>query len=355
MLGAAVPESATFAAGAREAEFRVPTATDAVPETDSRVTARLASGNRLAAHAGRDVTATLTVLDDDTAPPAVAAAADVTIWSADLTVVEYSARAIGAGSADLFANQMGRAGLRARWLWYDPSARKLKLGFDAGLDDAEALTLHVGGLSLGFPDNTGGNGSFTLDHVDLAWTDGETVAARVSKPSTQTVSTDATLASLTVDGATLSPAFDAGVLVYRAAVNVNADVETVTITAAATDPGAVVTVGPAADADPELAHHQIAVPEGETLVAVTVTAADGTVRRYRVVVAQGTATAQAQAVANTAPTGLPVITGPPTVGEALSASTETITDADGLDTATFTYQWLANDGTDDTGIEGATE
>ena len=346
MLGSPVPPSATFAAGAREAELRVPTAVDAVSENDSLVTVRLGSGPGWQL-APDGAAASLTVLDDDVAPSV--SAADVTIWSADMTVVEYGPRSIGAGSAAQFSNQMGRAGLRAKWLWYDPVARKLKLGFDDSLDDAEALTLHVGAVSLGFPANSGGDSSFSLEHVDIAWTDGETLAVRVSKPSAEAVSTDATLATLTVAGATLSPAFDAGVLVYRAV----ADAETVTLAATATDGGAAVTYGPAADADAELAHHQVAAPEGETLVAVTVTAADGTVRRYRVVVAQGPATAQA--VANTAPTGRPVITGTETVGEELSASTETITDADGLDTATFTYQWLANDGTEDTAIDGATE
>ena len=299
MLDAPVPESATFAAGAREAEFRVPTAADAVQETDSRVTARLASGAGWQLAPGA-ASASLTVLDDDVAPVNVAAAADVTVWSAEMTVVEYGPRAIGAGTADLFSNQMGRAGLRAKWLWYDPAARKLKLGFDDGLDDAEALTLHVGGVSLGFPDNTGGNSSFTLENVDIAWTDGETVAARVSKPSAAAVSTDATLASLAVEGAALSPAFDAGVLVYRAAAD--AGMETVTVSASASDGGAAVAYGPGEDADTALADHQVAVPdEGETLVEVTVTAADGTVRRYRVVVAR------AAAGANTAPAGLPAI------------------------------------------------
>ena len=104
-------------------------------------------------------------------------------WSADMTVVEYGPRSIGAGSAAQFSNQMGRAGLRAKWLWYDPVARKLKLGFDDSLDDAEALTLHVGAVSLGFPANSGGDSSFSLEHVDIAWTDGETLAVRVSKPS----------------------------------------------------------------------------------------------------------------------------------------------------------------------------
>ena len=349
MLGSPVPASATFAAGAREASLRVPTAVDAVQETDSRVTARLASGAGWQLAPGA-VSASLTVLDDDVAPVPVATAADVTIWSADMTVVEYGSGAIGAGSADLFSNQMGRAGLRAKWLWYDPAARKLKLGFDAGLDDAQALTLHMGAKSVGFPDRTGGNSSFSLENVDIAWTDGELVAARVSKPSAEAVSTDATLASLAVEGASLSPAFDAGVLLYRAAADAGA--ETVTVTASATDGGAAVTWGPAEDADAALADHQVAVPdEGETLVEVTVTAADGTVRRYRVVVAR------VKDGANTAPAGLPAISGTARVGEALSASADDIADADGLENATFAWQWLSNAGTEgaeDTAIEEAT-
>ena len=201
----------------------------------------------------------------------------------------------------------------------------------------------MGDVTLRFPENTGGNSSFTLEDVDIAWTDGETVAARVSKPSTEAVSTDAALASLTVEGATLSPDFDAAVLVYRAAV----DAETVTVTASANDGGAAVTYGPAADADSALVDHQVAVPEGETLVTVTVTAADGnTVRRYRVVVAR--------AAANTAPTGLPAITGTPRVGETLTAGVEDIDDEDGLDDATYAYQWVSNDGDADTDIQGAT-
>ena len=342
MLGSPVPAGATFAAGSRETELRVPTAADAVSENDSRVTARLASGPGWQLAPGA-ASALLTVLDDDVAPSV--SAADVTIWSADMTVVEYGPRSIGAGSADQFSNQMGRAGLRAKWLWYDPVARKLKLGFDDSLDDAEELTLHVGAVSLGFPANSGGDSSFSLENVDIAWTDGETLAVRVSKPSAVALSTDATLASLSVDGASLSPAFDAGVLVYRAV----ADAETVTLAATATDGGAAVTYGPAADGDAALADHQVAVPDaGETLVEVTVTAADGTVRRYRVVVAR------AAAGANTAPAGLPAISGTPRVGEALTASAEDIADADGLEKASFAWQWLAHNGTVETAIAGAT-
>ena len=169
------------------------------------------------------------------------------------------------------------------WLWYDPSARELKLGFDDGLDDAESLTLHVGGVSLRFPENSGGDSSFTFEDVDLAWSDGETLAVRISQPSAAAVSTDATLAALAVGGAALSPAFDTGVLVYRAAVGAGVETVTVTVAASANDRGAAVTYGPAADADPALADHQVAAPVGETLI--TVTAADGqTQRAYRVVV-----------------------------------------------------------------------
>ena len=284
MLGSPVPEGATFAAGERETELRVPTAADALSENDSRVTARLGSGSGWQLAPGA-ASASLTVLDDDVAPVVATSAADVTIWSADMTVMEYGPRSIGAGSAAQFSNQMGRAGLRAKWLWYDPPTRKLKLGFDDSLDDAESLTLHMGGVSVGFPDNTGGNSSFSLENVDISWSDGETLAVRVSKPSTETVSTDATLTSLEVEGASLSPAFDAGVLVYRAVAD--AGMETVTVAATATDGGASVAYGPGEDANTALADHQVALAdEGETLVEVTVTAADGTVRRYRMVVAR---------------------------------------------------------------------
>ena len=265
-----------------------------------------------------------------------------------MTVVEYSPRSIGAGSADLFSNQMGRAGLRAKYLWYDPSERVLRLGFDAGLYDAEPLTLHVGDVSLGFPENPGGDASFTLEGVDLSWTDGETLEARISKPSASAVSTDATLASLGVEGATLSPAFDARVLLYWAVADAGA--ETVSVSAQANDDGATVAYGPAADADAELADHQVAAPTGgEILVVVTVTAADGTVRRYRVVVAP------TAAESNTAPTGAPTISGTPQVGETLTADTSAIADRDGLANVSYSYQWIRSDGNNDTDIPDATD
>ena len=68
----------------------------------------------------------------------------------------------------------------------------------------------------------------------------------------------------------------------------------------------------------------------------------------------GSVTNDTPAAGNTAPTGLPEISGTAKVGEVLTASVGGIADADGLDGVTFAYQWLANDGRDDTEIAGAT-
>ena len=343
-LGTPVPESVTFEAGSSQASLRVPTEDDGTEESDSTVTATLAAGDAWLVAAG-GASASLTVLDNDTAPVTSTTSADVTVWSANMTVVDYENGNIGAGSADLLANQGGSADLTARWLYYDTGQRTLKIAFSDGLADAESMTLHVGDLSVAFPADSGGDSSFTIGDVDVSWTDGETLAARITKPAAAAVSTDATLASLTVSGAELSPAFDAGVLVYR--VEVAAETETVTIAATANDGGASIAYGPGEDADTALADFQISTPSGETLVEVTVTAADGrTARSYRVVLAR--------AAENAAPAGLPEISGTPEVGETLTASVAGIADADGTDNAVFAYQWLAHDGTDDTEIAGAT-
>ena len=58
---------------------------------------------------------------------------------------------------------------------------------------------------------------------------------------------------------------------------------------------------------------------------------------------------------NTPATGAPTITGTARVGETLTADTSGIADADGLDNATFRYQWISSDGTTDADIEDATD
>ena len=58
---------------------------------------------------------------------------------------------------------------------------------------------------------------------------------------------------------------------------------------------------------------------------------------------------------NTSATGRPSISGPARVGETLTVDTSGIADADGLENATFSYQWIGNDGSSDTDIAGATD
>ena len=57
---------------------------------------------------------------------------------------------------------------------------------------------------------------------------------------------------------------------------------------------------------------------------------------------------------NSAATGAPTIGGTAQVGQTLTASTSGITDSDGLSNATFAFQWLSSDGTNDSDISGAT-
>ena len=57
---------------------------------------------------------------------------------------------------------------------------------------------------------------------------------------------------------------------------------------------------------------------------------------------------------NTPATGSPTISGTAQVDETLTADVSGVTDADGLDNVSYTYQWIANDGTTDTDIENAT-
>ena len=150
------------------------------------------------------------------------------------------------------------------------------------------MTLQAGDVALAFPEGSAGSSGFTWTDVEApGWSDGETVTAQLVKRSQSAVSNDATLGVLSVSGAGLSPAFDAGAMVYTAALD--ADTETVTLTARASHAAATVAFEPAQDADAEREGHQVAVGPGETvLVAVTVTAEDLVTRRdYRVVVSRG--------------------------------------------------------------------
>ena len=58
---------------------------------------------------------------------------------------------------------------------------------------------------------------------------------------------------------------------------------------------------------------------------------------------------------NTAARGAPTISGTAQVGQTLTADTSGISDDDGLGNASYSYQWMRNEGSTDTDISGATD
>ena len=84
------------------------------------------------------------------------------LWSADLSVVELENGAIGAIQAGDFSNQGSSAGLTAKWLYYYPPERKLRLSFSDGAS-VKGHVLQVGDFSVAFTENDSGNNSFTWD------------------------------------------------------------------------------------------------------------------------------------------------------------------------------------------------
>ena len=87
---------------------------------------------------------------------------------------------------------------------------------------------------------------------------------------------------------------------------------------------------------------EVSLSVGSNIITVEVTAENGeTTETYTVTVTRAE---------NTPATGAPTISGTAQVGQTLTADTSGISDADGLDNVSYSYQWLA----DDTEIDGAT-
>ena len=95
----------------------------------------------------------------------------------------------------------------------------------------------------------------------------------------------------------------------------------------------------------------VAADEGKAIkVQVSFTDDAGNDEELTSTATAAVAAAAAPSPTNTPATGLPTITGTAQVGDTLTAVTTGIEDADGLDSAAFTYQWLAADAE----INGAT-
>ena len=101
------------------------------------------------------------------------------LWSADMTVVEYTSVSIGAATADLFSNVGGSGNLQIKWLWSHKPDRDLRLAFEESVPNAADYTLQVGDLSLEFPEDSSGASTFKWNDVDVDWEDGQLIRARI--------------------------------------------------------------------------------------------------------------------------------------------------------------------------------
>ena len=200
--------------------------------------------------------------------------------------------------------------------------------------------------------------------------------SRAYLPKPGTYSTEPGLIALTVSSGTLTPAFHNQTLNYTVPDVPNADGRFTLTTTAKADyytvaflPGTYHTffsvcsyggqqtslfygddagnqIYPLTDADANTPGFQMDLDEGENVFYIRVWPNCQTGQLYKL-----TVTRAANAPANTPATGAPTIGGTARVGQTLTADTTGIADSDGLENATFAYQWLA----DDTDIADATD
>ena len=300
-----------------------------------------------ASEEGQTIQAQVTFTDDADSVEALtsaatAAVAPLPVWAADMLVVEYTSVSIGASSADLFSNERGSAGLQVKWLWSYTTDRVLRLAFRESLPGAEDLTLQVGDLTLAFPSGSSRESGFLWNDVDVDWKDGQTISVRI-------VLTSATVAPQPNTLATGLPAISG---TARVGETLTADTSAINDADGLDD--ATFSYQWMADdtniqgaTDP--AYTLAEDDEGKAIkVLVSFTDDAGNMESRTSAPTDAVAAAPAQ---NSQATGAPTISGTRQVGETLMADTTGINDADGLDDATFSYQWMA----DDTNIQGATD
>ena len=166
--------------------------------------------------------------------------------------------------------------------------------------------------------------------------------------SAQGQSSDATLSGLTLSDVDFGT-FASATTTYTASVANRVTETTVAPTVNHSGASHVIKLGGVEDTD-----GTVSLSVGSNVITVEVTAEDGnTTQTYTVTVTRA---------ANTPATGAPYIgsasaTHPaePRVTQKLRAYTgRLIEDEEGLGNATFSYQWISNDGTTDTDIDGAT-
>ena len=171
----------------------------------------------------------------------------------------------------------------------------------------------------------------------------------VERPVSGTYSSQPALTSLTVSPGTLGPGFSNYGFLYSV-LDVPDSSSHITLNATARS-GYTISWDPSEDADANADGHQVDLAEGYNSVFVSVDHDLGINSfTYELIVKRLRATEHL----NSPATGSPTISGTVQVGETLTASTSGISDDDGLTNPSYTYQWIANDGTADSDIAEAT-
>ena len=270
------------------------------------------------------------------------------VWSADMTVVEYSSVSMGAASADLFSNVGGSGNLQIKSLWSHIPGRDLRLAFEEGVPNAADYTLQVGGLSLEFPAGSSGASSFKWNDVDVDWEDGQLIRVRIvptAESDAQPANTPATgvpaISGTAQVGETLA-ADTSGIADADGLSDVSYAYQWIR-----TDGGTDTDIAGATDSTYTLTNDD----QGKT-IKLKVWLIDDNGNSETLTSA---ATAAVASRPNTPATGLPTISGTVQVDQTLTADTSGITDADGLSDVSYAYRWIRIDGGTYAYIAGATD
>ena len=322
--------------------------------------------------AGKAIKVRVTFADDDGNDETLSSEATdevSAIWVATLGVgsgtggsgpTHYGYTSFGWGSGTISTRRfdIDRKTYELLYLLWGPDS----LYFGLSKELAPAFTLHIGPASFESSNAVEEEGEGVYRHNwyqgELNWTEGDevpvalTLADESSAPNAPTTPTGLSAPSVTHDRVTLSwdVLGDDSITGYRIFRRDIANQSVGTFTTIESNTGSTATsyIDSTVSTRTRYAYRIQAInPEGVSGQSDYVNVRTAAAPRPEVMDA-------GPAPANSAAEGAPTITVTPEVGQTVTADTSGISDADGLSSASFGFQWVSSDGGEDTDIEGAT-